>query len=184
MKKCGNGKIEKVFSMYPITIPAIVVCILLCFVLFFYNIYVAVVGLVISIILLVVGFVKNTVSFKRLEGAVSSLDKKLSVDSEYGELKNFPLPVLLFDGMDNIVWYNSEFRNEFISDYAYDGIDVKRFTSGQGANDVCENKFIDCEFNNKKYTAFSGKTQYKNETVYILYFVENTELKEDRKSVV
>ena len=45
MKKCGNGKIEKVFSMYPITIPAIVVCILLCFVLFFYNIYVAVVGL-------------------------------------------------------------------------------------------------------------------------------------------
>ena len=42
MKKCGNGKIEKVFSMYPITIPAIVVCILLCFVLFFYNIYVAV----------------------------------------------------------------------------------------------------------------------------------------------
>ena len=182
MKKIGNGKIENAFSMYPITIPAIVVCILLCVVLFFYNIYFAVAGLVISIILLVFGFVKKSVSFKRLEGLVSALDKKLSADGEYGELKNFPLPVLLFDSMDNIVWYNSEFRNEFISDYAYDGIDVKRFTSGQGANDVRENKFIECEFNNKKYTAFSGKTQYKNETVYILYFVENTELKEYKAS--
>jgi c-di-AMP phosphodiesterase-like protein len=182
MKKISNSKFENVFSMYPITIPAIVVCMLLCIVLFFYNVYFAVAGLVISTVLLVAVFVKNGVSFKRLEGSVMALDKKLSADSEYGELKNFPLPVLLFDSMDNIVWYNTEFRNEFISDYAYDGIDIKRFTSGQGANDVRENKFIECEFNNKKYTAFSGKTQYKNETVYTLYFVEDTELKNFKAS--
>ncbi len=182
MKKISDSKIKNVFSTYPITIPAIVVCMLLCIVLFFYNIYFAVAGLVVSVILLIVGFVKGGLSFKRLESSVLALDKKLSADSEYGELKNFPLPVLLFDSMDNIVWYNSEFRNEFISDYVYDGIDVKRFTSGQGVNDVREKKFLECEFNNKKYTAFSGKTQYKNETVYVLYFVEDTELKNFKES--
>ncbi len=182
MKKISDSKIKNVSSMYPITIPAIVVCMLLCIVLFFYNVYFAVAGLVVSVILLIVGIAKDGVSFKRLESSVLALDKKLSADSEYCELKNFPLPVLLFDSMDNIVWYNSEFRNEFILDYAYDGIDVKQFTSGQGVNDVREKKFLECQFNNKKYTAFSGKTQYKNETVYVLYFVEDTELKKFKES--
>lgn len=174
MKKISDGKIENSFSMYPITIPAIVVCFLLSIIMFFYNIYFAVIGLVISIALLILGFVKSRITFNRLEYSVAALEKKISVNSE---LKNFPLPVLIFDSLDNIIWYNSEFRNEFISDFVYEGIDVKQFTSGQGVYDVRENKFIECEFNNKKYTAFTGKTQYKNETVYILYFVENTELK-------
>ena len=42
------------------------------------------------------------------------------------------------------------------SSYAYDGIDVKQFTSGQGVNDVREKKFLECEFNNKKYTSKNG----------------------------
>ena len=40
--------------------------------------------------------------------------------------------------------------------------------------------FIECEYNNKKYTVFSGNTEYKNEVVYALYFVEDTELKNIR----
>lgn len=172
-----DTKLKKLLNVYPITIPAIVVCVLLCLVMFYYNLYFAVAGLVLAAGLFTLGIIKSNVSFKRLENSVLALDKKLSADNQNGELKNFPLPVILFDSTDTIIWYNAKFRNEFISDSLYDTVNVKQFTSGQGADIVREKIFIECEYNDKKYTAFSGKTNYKNETVYALYFIENTDLK-------
>lgn len=188
MKKINNSKkneqIANILSAYPVTIPAIVICVLLCLVLFFYNIYFAVAGLVLTVILFVIGVIKNNVTFKRLESSVLALEKKLSADNQNGELKSFPLPVLLFDSADRVIWYNTKFRSEFLLNAPYDNIDVKQFTSGQGANTVREKFFIECECNDKKYTAFSGNTQYKNETVYALYFIEDTELKNYKSAYI
>lgn len=172
-----NNNIKKILNVYPITIPAIVVSLILCIAMFFYNIYLAVAGLVLIAVFFIIAVIKSNSYFKKLENTVAALDKKLTADSQNGELKSFPLPVILFDSADSIVWYNIKFRDEFISDYSFDSIDVKQFTSGQGADIVRENRFIECECNEKKYTAFTGKTQYKNETVYSLYFIEDTELK-------
>ncbi len=186
MEKTGNNKknnnIKKILSVYPITIPVIVVSLILCIAMFFYNIYIAIAGLVLVVIFFIVALVKSNANFNKLENTVAMLDKKLSADNQNGELKSFPLPVILFDSADIIVWYNTKFRDEFISNYSFDSIDVKQFTSGQGADIVREKRFIDCEYNEKKYTAFSGKTQYKNETVYSLYFIEDTELKNYKSS--
>ena len=172
-----NNNIKKILNVYPITIPAIVVSLILCIAMFFYNIYLAVAGLVLIAVFFIIAVIKSNSYFKKLENTVAALDKKLTADSQNGELKSFPLPVILFDSADSIVWYNTKFRDEFISDYSFDSIDVKQFTSGQGADIVRENRFIECECNEKKYTAFTGKTQYKNEIVYSLYFIEDTELK-------
>jgi c-di-AMP phosphodiesterase-like protein len=177
-----NNSIKKIFSVYPITIPAIVVSLVLCAAMFFYNIYFAIAGLVLIAVFSIIAVVRKNSNFKKLEGAVSALDKKLTPDNQNGELKSFPLPVILFDSADSIVWYNTKFHDEFISDYSFDSIDVKQFTSGQGVDIVREKSFIECECNEKKYTAFSGKTQYKNETVYSLYFIEDTELKNYKSS--
>ncbi len=186
MKKTNNSKkennIEKLISVYPITIPAIVVCIVLSFVMFFYNKYFAVAGIIASVILVIIGIVKSNVQFKRLENIVLALEKKLSTDKKSGELKNFPLPVVLFDSTDKIIWHNSKFRNEFVKDEVNDSDDVKQFTSGQGIDVIREKTYIDCEYNSKKYTAFIGHTQYKNETVYALYYTEDTELKNYKAS--
>ena len=177
-----NNNIRKLLSVYPITIPAVVVSLVLCIAMFFYNIYFAIIGILLTVAIFVIAVIKNNSNFKRIENTVLTLDKKLTADNRNGELKSFPLPVILFDSADGIVWYNTKFRDEFIQDYSFDNVDVKQFTSGQGADKVRENRFIECEFNNKKYTAFSGKTQYKNETVYSLYFIEDTELKNYKMS--
>ena len=181
MKKAVNGKIKssikRITDMYPITIPSVIVCFLLCFAMFFYNWYFAVAGLLMIAILIVLGVAINNVNAKRLAISVSELNKKLSTDEKYGELKNFPLPVVFFDSSDKILWYNNLFKNEFLSDFILENTDIKTFTSGQGVNKIRKSTFIECEFQNKKYTAFSSSIEYKNETAYILYFVENTELK-------
>lgn len=181
MKKSENGrkenKIKRIISMYPITTPAVGVCLLLCFAMFFYNVYFAVAGLLMVIILAIIGVVINNVNFKRLEGSVAELNKKLSTDEKNGELQHFPLPVVIFDSTDKILWYNNLFRNAFLSDGISDNTDIKFFASGQGIDVIRESSFIECEFGNKKYTAFSSNIEYKNETAYVLYFVEDTELK-------
>lgn len=181
MKKSENGRIKnsikKIIETYPITVPSIVVCILLCFAMFFYNVYFAVAGLLLIVILAVVGTVINNVNFKRLEASVGELNKKLSTDTKYGELQHFPLPVVIFDSTDKMLWYNKLFRNSFLSEGAFENTDIKNFTSGQGIDTIRQSTFIECEFDNKKYTAFSSNIEYKNETAYVLYFVEDTELK-------
>ena len=185
MKKTSNSKqnkTKKILSYYPVTIPAIVICVALCIAMLFYNIYVAVAGFVLLVAFFIFAVIKNNSYFKKLESSVQALDKKLSADNQYGELKHFPLPVVLFDSTDCIVWYNTKFSDEFFSDITYDGVDVKQFTSGQGADIVRERKTIECECNGKKFTAFSGKIQYKNETVYCLYFIDDTELKNYKTS--
>ncbi len=172
-----NNSIKKLLNVYPITIPAIVVSLILCIAMFFYNVYMAIAGLILISVFFIIAVVKNNSNFKRLENTVAALNKKLTADNQNGELRTFPLPVLLFDSADSIVWYNTKFRDEFLMYCSFENIDIKQFTSGQGADIVREKKFIECECNDKKYTAFSGKTQYKNETVYSLYFIEDTELK-------
>ncbi len=188
MEKTGNdkrnNKLKKIFSIYPVTIPVIVISAMLCVVMLFYNVYMAITGLVLIMLFLIIAVVKKNSNFNSLENTVSLLDKKLSADNQNGELKNFPLPVLLFDSADSIVWYNSRFNDEFLLDYNFDNVDVKQFTSGQGVDVVRERKYIECECNGKKFTAFSGSTQYKNETVYSLYFIEDTELKNYKASYI
>ncbi len=186
MKKTNNSKNENVFEKmmnnYPITIPAIVVCLIMSFIMLFYNIIFAVAGIVLSVILFVIGVVKTNVQFKRLETAVLTLEKKLSTDNENGELKSFPLPVVLFDSTDKVIWFNRRFNSEFVNDDTVENIDVKQFTSGQGIDVIREKTFIECAYNDKKYTAFLGNTQYKNETAYALYYIEDTELKNYKAS--
>lgn len=184
MKRTDNNKKENtlkdIFVSYPVTVPAIAVCIALCLVLFFYNIFWGLAGLVVTIVITLLGVVKSNISYKRLEGAVSVLEKKLSVRDDDNSLKSFPLPVVLFDSTDKIIWYNSSFYREFLEGKAVDNVDIKSFTGGQGIDTLRNEPRIECELDDKKYTAITGSMRYKNETLYALYYMEDTELKNYR----
>ena len=182
MKKSGNSKkenrIKALFKVYPITFLFIVVSALLTCALIYYNYYIAIAGVVIITVLCVAGLIIKDMDFRRLQGIVSAVEKKFSAE-EKGELRNFPMPVVIFDNTDKIIWYNNIFKRIFLKD-KIDSVDVKQFTSGQGIDIIRENMFIECEYGDKKYTVFSGTSEYKKETVYSLYFVEDTELKNYR----
>ncbi len=181
MKKSKNGKfqdfVKRIINMYPVTVPAVIVCVLLCFAMFLYNVYFAVAGLLMTVILVIIGLIANNVKFKKLEGAVLELNKRISADEKYGELQFFPLPVVIFDNTDKILWYNQLFRNAFVGEGEFEDTDIKQFTSGQGVAEVCEKQLIECEFGGNKYTAFAANIEYKEEIAYILYFVNDTDLK-------
>ncbi len=184
MKKPGNSKkenrIKALFKVYPITFLFIVVSALLTCALIYYNYYIAIAGVVIIAVLCIAGLIIKDIDYRRLQGIVSALQKNFSAE-EKGELLSFPMPVVLFDNTDKIIWYNNIFKRIFLKEKPA-SVDVKQFTSGQGIDVIRENMFIECEYGDKKYTVFSGSTEYKKETVYSLYFVEDTELKNYREA--
>lgn len=181
MKKTSNkNDLREIIVSNPIATSAIIVSVVMCVAMFFYNYKLAIAELLLVSLFLVIAFLMKGVEFKKLRGVVNALEREISVDD--GELRSFPLPVLLFDNTEKIVWYNALFRNQFITDHKVDKINIRQFTSGQGLDVIRENMYIECEYGDKKYTVFSGNTEYKNEVVYALYFVEDTELKNYRTS--
>ena len=181
MKKTGNkNNLREIIVTNPIATSAVIVSVVMCVAMFFYNYKLAIAELLLIAIFLIVAFLLKGVEFRKLRGVVNALEREISVNDS--ELRSFPLPVLLFDNTEKIVWYNSLFRNQFITDHKIEKINIRQFTSGQGLDVIRENMYIECEYGDKKYTVFSGNTEYKNEVVYALYFVEDTELKNYRTS--
>lgn len=177
MKKTGNkNSLKSIIVSNPITTFAVAVSVVMCVAMFFYNYKIALAELLVIAVLLLAAFFIKDLEFRKLRGEVNALERKVSPD-ENGELRSFPLPVLLFDSTEKIIWYNKLFQNNFIEGKAVKDINIRQFTSGQGLDVIRDNMFIECEYGEKKYTVFSGDTEYKNETVYALYFVEDTELK-------
>lgn len=180
MKKLNNVKIANFFSklinVYPVTVPAVAVCILLCVVMLFYNTYFAVAGLLLTLVLILIGTLVNNIKYKRLEGSVAEFNKRISAKDGYGELQYFPLPVVIFDNTDKILWYNQLFSSAFLENGNFIDDDIKNITV-DGIDVIREKESIECEFNGKKYTAYTSTIEYKDETAYILYFVDDTDLK-------
>lgn len=171
------------FSVYPVTTIAAALCAVMCAVMLFYNKIVALAGFAVLLLIIAFAFCIKEVEFRRLQGSVKFLEKKLSADEE-GALLNFPLPILLFDSSDRMVWYNSLFRKSFLSEKSVHGLDVKQFTSGKGLSEIRNGTCFECEYGGNYYTVFNSTTVYKKETFYALYFVEDTVLKQYRAKYI
>lgn len=171
------------FSVYPVTTIAAALCAVMCAVMLFYNKIVALAGFAVLLLIIAFAFCIKEVEFRRLQGSVKFLEKKLSADEE-GALLNFPLPILLFDSSDRMVWYNSLFRKNFLFEKSAHGLDIKQFTSGKGLSEIRNGTCFECEYGGNYYTVFNSTTVYKKETFYALYFVEDTVLKQYRAKYI
>ncbi len=182
MKRSSNtssNKIISLFKVYPITFLLVLVSVVLACAFIPYNWYITLASAIAIFVLVIAGLVVKDIDYRRLTGIVNALENKLSAEGK-GELKSFPMPVVLFDNTDKVIWYNNIFKRSFLGDTEASGVDVKQFTSGQGIDSIRESLFIECEYENKKYTAYSSTVQYKKETVYSLFFIEDTQLKNYR----
>ncbi|MBO4339013.1 MAG: DHH family phosphoesterase [Clostridia bacterium] len=93
-------------------------------------------------------------------------------------LDSFPLPVLVSDENGVIVWYNSRFSDEVMGkDIVIEDTTIDQFTSGIGIETIKKNTRLNVEYNGKKYTLFQNPVERRDGDLYVLYFDEDTELK-------
>lgn len=141
----------------------------------FWNWTVAVCELAVAVCLLVAGLVRMRNEFRGLKSSVAALNERLSAD-EKNNLQNFPLPVLVFDASDRILWYSRLFESELLSEKTPDRGDVKVFTNGLGLGQIRETSEFAAEVGGKDYLVFPGHIDYEGKPCYALYYLDVTEM--------
>lgn len=133
--------------------------------------------LAITLACVVAMILSNVFANRRIHRLVQSVTQTLkAVDTDL--IKDYPMPVVVANDKGEVVWYDDCFRNKVIENNDIYGTSAKdifptlkflaeEFTSGTA----------ETEYNGKKYTVYGVKTKSNNETKYIFYLAENTELK-------
>lgn len=167
---------KQFIKIHPVTFVSMVVMLIICAVNFFINIKFALVELGILLILIIASLFLVNKSFSKAKKTVKALNENLSAD-ESGNLKDFPLPMLIFDNTDRVLWYNILFKNYVIGASDFPSDSVKNFTLGKGLEEISSLSSFDTEIGDKKYTAYFAHIDYKSTRAYALYFVDDTTLK-------
>ena len=170
---------KELFSVYPVTVFFIAVSVVLCIITFFYNYKIALGESAVIIILLIFAVTVKNFQFKKTVARINACQNFISAENGNG-LENFSIPVALFGSDSKIIWFNTAFRKKILAGTSPGDNSIMQFTGGIGAEKIRETDTFECEYNGKSYTAFHSFTEYKKETLYALYFIEDTELKEFR----
>ena len=98
--------------------------------------------------------------------------------SDYSALGSFPLPMLVGNAEGQIVWYNELFSKWVLSGGDAPTGSITQFTSGMSLDEINCRQMIYCEYANKKFSVFINHLLRDSDSLYVLYYVDDTELKQ------
>lgn len=169
-------KLGQLIKTYPVVFAILVLSYAMCGVSFYFDWRLALIELGAVILLTVLALVSLKNSFKRTKKAVTALNKNLSV-SESGGLNDFPLPLVVFDSTDRIIWYNILFKNYVVGNEQITGGKITQFTQGRSLSEIAGTPVFDTVVDNREYTVYFSHIEYEGSRAYALYFVDDTQLK-------
>ena len=85
----------------------------------------------------------------------------------------FPLPVVV-----EVLWYNEPFRNQVLDGGELFGDPVETVDGGAGTKELGKKRFFDMEYRGRCYTVYTSTVRVRDTALYVLYYVDNTHLKE------
>lgn len=169
-------KLRQFIKIHPAVFITLVFMLAICALNFFVNIKVALFELACLLVMILVLFLFINKSFTAAKKTVSSLNDSLS-DGESGNLMDFPLPILIFDSTDRILWYNILFRNYVIGNNEFKNDSIKNFTNGRGLEEISNSQSFEAKVGEKEYTVYFSHIDFDSNRAYALYFVDDTDLK-------
>ncbi len=140
------------------------------------NNNIALIFLVIFVFVLATNVLYSFLSFKATRKYIKQVNKSLSQEQK-GNVDDFPLPCLLCDLKGNIVWYNNEFTCDILENHK-GTLSLYDFFPDYKYAEFSDLKKIDCEYNNRKFTAFITKIESKSKPMLCFYFFDDTYLNE------
>ena len=173
-------KLNQQIKLYPVVFALIVFAFAISGVSFFFDYRVAAVELAVVILLTVFALIRLKNSFRRVKKSVTALNRNLS-ERDRGGLDGFPLPLVVFDSTDRIIWYNVLFRNYVIENRQVSSDRITEFTQGRGLAEIAKENEFDTAFGSHEFTAYFSHIEFEGSRAYALYFVDNTQLKVIKK---
>lgn len=175
--KPKTEKNKRFWSLSPIILLLTLALAAAVIVSFFYNRILFYVELVLfAAVLIVIGWrlrrMKKDIGryLRRIAGSLNQ--------SEQDALSAFPLPVMVSAVNGEIIWYNDLFRHQVLDGNELFGESVGVPTGGATMGELQKKKFIDVSYAGRRYTVYISPVRVREATLYVLYYVDDTQLKE------
>jgi len=169
-------KVKTFFMNYPIQITVFIIAMIFTGIMAYYNWQIAVVQVSLILVIAVVAIVRSKSVSDRLKRTVKKTADYLDY-SQKNSLDGFPFPVVVAEENGKILWCNELFNAKVIVDEQLQSDDIKQFTLGMELSELLSMGSSSTEYKGKKYTLYLNKITPKNSTMYIIYFVDDTVLK-------
>lgn len=159
------------------TLPILLLVLLCLFTAasWFWNRYVFTGACVLTV--LAAGFtIYYLISFKRkMFRYFDRIGTHMSV-AQRERLSKFPLAVTVLSENGRVIWYNDLFREQVLKGRDCYGADFSRLMGGAHAENLVEHPTA-VQRGDRMYTVYGGVSSETNEKMYLLYFVDDTDLK-------
>lgn len=110
---------------------------------------------------------------RTLSHVADSLD-----ETQKTALLSSPLPILVSSAAGEILWYNELFHTQILMNEDAYGDPLTSLTGGVSVGDFQKKGNVDIVFGTRRFTAFSSFVQSDGPMLCVLYYVENTRLKQ------
>lgn len=98
--------------------------------------------------------------------------------AERNAVEQFPQPAVVCSAEGEILWYNTVFRDQVLDGAEAYGETVGFITGGVPMREVQANKTMEVALNDRRYRVFVGTVGVRDASLYILYYVDVTRLKQ------
>ena len=169
-------KLRQLIKTYPVFFAITILALVVCGITFYFNWKVAACELAVMLVLSVLEVVSLRNAFRRTKRAVTELNKNMTA-SDNGNLNDFPLPIVIFDSTDRVLWYNVLFRNYVLANTQVASDRITEFTGGRSLLDISSEPVFDTEFQGRQYTVYFSRIEFSGSRAYALYFIDDTQLK-------
>lgn len=170
-------KVSRAVRTYPLTFAFILLAAVFCAVTAFLNWQAALVEFCLLLGFIFAALIRVRHDFKVIRKAVSAINDSLSADDN-SFLRDFPLPVAVFDNSDRVVWYNQKFNNEILPQVSAQTDAIGQFTGNRGLSKIREKTVFSVKLGTKEYTAYFSHINCAGRQSYILIYTEDTALKQ------
>ena len=172
-------KRKRFWLIKPIHILLMVMCLLLCGTLFFLNRTLFYVAAPLVLLTVVYSLYKMLRIQRDLYKMITSMGTAMT-DSSQASLINFPLPAVIVNDINEIIWYNDMFRQTVLSG--------KRDLFGAHLRELIPQEIPDLiaaqgtviRYDGRHFKTYCLKTTVAARPLYFLYLVDITELEEIR----
>ncbi|MDR0315008.1 MAG: DHH family phosphoesterase [Oscillospiraceae bacterium] len=168
--------IKNVAKNDPFQVIFILLSVVLTGITAYYNWQIAVIEAAVVLALAAILLIYNKISKNNLK-KIAQISAQFLDYTKDNSLENFPFPTVVADHTGKIVWLNEIFEKEVMAGSNPANYDIEQFTSGYSLDEITANGSVAAEYNNIKYSVYFSKIAVGNRDFYMLYFIEDTYLK-------
>ncbi len=168
-------KVKTFLNNYPLQVLSFILAVVFTAIMSHYNWQVAVAQVCFIALISIAGMVRTKLINEKLKRAVKKTANYLDF-SQKSSLDGFPFPVIVAEDNGKILWCNDLFYKSVIEDKQLQSDNIEQFIGASLAQLLSTDNYL-IEYNGKKYTLYSNKITVKNNTTHMIYFVDDTSLK-------